>query len=201
MARLSRFTRWGSVAATAKENARVQNRDVWIELISETVKFAHGAPRRPVHNRVEGYRWRRPTEGGSVVIVEGFEPFVGKHAGLDLSEPMLFGLAQGLGFIYSDTKGMGFSFMGDRIKQNLLTDNIVKNLGPRLDRKETSSVKKAWENVRASIDAGVPVGLQLDSYYLDYFTNKFHFGAHYVARYGYDDSHAYLVEPPSRVAA
>lgn len=140
------------------------------------------------------------------MFVEGFEPFVGqhcettatgsllKHAGLDLSEPMLFGLGQGLGFIYWDTKSIGFPFIGGRIKQNLLTDNITRNLGLRIERKETSSTKKAWENVRAEIDAGVPIGLQLDCYYLDYFTNKVHFGGHYVAMYGYDDSCAYLVD-------
>jgi hypothetical protein len=140
------------------------------------------------------------------MIIEGMEPFVGqhcettatgnllKHAGLNLSEPMLFGLGQGLGFIYWDMKSMDFPFMGGRIKQNLLTDNIVRNLGLEMERKETSSTKKAWGNVKTSIDAGVPVGLQLDSYYLDYFTNKIHFGGHYVAMYGYDDSYAYLVD-------
>ena len=140
------------------------------------------------------------------MIIEGFEPLVGqhcettatgsllKHAGLDLSEPMLFGLGQGLGFVYWDTKSMGFPFIGGRIKHNLLTDNIAGNLGLRIERKETSSTKKAWENVRAEIDAGVPVGLQLDCYYLDYFTHKVHFGAHYVAMHGYDDRYAHLVD-------
>jgi hypothetical protein len=140
------------------------------------------------------------------MIIQGFEPFVGqhcettatgsllKHAGLDLSEPMLFGLGQGLGFIYWDMKSMDFPFIGGRIQPKLLTDNIVGNLGLRIERKETSSTKKAWGNVRTNIDAGVPVGLQLDCYYLDYFTNKIHFGGHYVAMYGYDDSYAYLVD-------
>lgn len=140
------------------------------------------------------------------MIVERFEPFEGqhcettatgsllKHAGLDLSEAMLFGLGQGLGFIYWDMKSMGFPFIGGRIQPNLLTDNLVGNLGLHIERRETSSTKKAWENVKKNIDSGVPVGLQLDCYYLDYFAHKFHFGAHYVAMYGYDDHYAYLVD-------
>jgi hypothetical protein len=140
------------------------------------------------------------------MIVEGFEPFVGqhcettatgsllKHAGLDLSEPMLFGLGQGLGFIYWDSKSAAFPFLGGRIKQNLVTDNLVGNLGLQIERKQTKSTTRAWRNVQASIDAGMPVGLQLDSYYLDYFTHKVHFGGHFVAMYGYDDSCAYLVD-------
>jgi hypothetical protein len=38
------------------------------------------------------------------------------------------------------------------------------------------------------------VGLKLDAYYLEYFTKPFHFAGHYVAIYGYDDEHAYLVD-------
>ncbi len=140
------------------------------------------------------------------MIVERFEPFVGQHcettatgcllehAGLDLSEPMLFGLGQGLGFIYWDTKSAGLPFLGGRIRQNLITDNLVANLGLQIERKQTTSTTRAWQNIRTCIAAGMPVGLQLDSYYLDYFTHKIHFGGHFVAMYGYDDSCAYLVD-------
>jgi predicted PolB exonuclease-like 3'-5' exonuclease len=38
------------------------------------------------------------------------------------------------------------------------------------------------------------VGLKLDCYYLDYFTDKIHFAGHYVAMYGYDNDFAYLVD-------
>jgi hypothetical protein len=48
--------------------------------------------------------------------------------------------------------------------------------------------------VVAAVDAGRPVGLQLDSYHLDYFGSKVHFGGHVVALYGYDDRTAYLVD-------
>jgi hypothetical protein len=41
---------------------------------------------------------------------------------------------------------------------------------------------------------GRPVGLQLDSYHLDHFSTKVHFGGHFVAIYGYDDTHAHLVD-------
>ncbi|CAM5264216.1 hypothetical protein SHIRM173S_03133 [Streptomyces hirsutus] len=34
-----------------------------------------------------------------------------RHEGLDLSEPMLFGLGSGLSFIYWDSKAMGFPFL------------------------------------------------------------------------------------------
>lgn len=140
------------------------------------------------------------------MMIKEFQPFIGqhcettatgcliKHMGLDLSEPMLFGIGQGLGFIYWDMKIMDFPFIGGRIKPDMITDNLAKNLGLNLEVKETSSIKTAWRNVKEQIDSGIPVGLKLDSYYLDYFTSKIHFAGHYVAMYGYDDSYAYLVD-------
>ncbi|MCP3803210.1 BtrH N-terminal domain-containing protein [Allokutzneria sp. A3M-2-11 16] len=117
-----------------------------------------------------------------------------RHQGLDLSEPMLFGLGSGLSFVYWDSKNMGFPFLGGRVKPFELTRNAAACLGLELQVEETASARKAWENVAAPIDAGRPVGLQLDSYHLDYFTSKVRFGGHFVAMYGYDDRDAYLVD-------
>ncbi|MBC2903729.1 BtrH N-terminal domain-containing protein [Streptomyces cupreus] len=117
-----------------------------------------------------------------------------RHEGLDLSEPMLFGLGSGLSFIYWDSKAMGFPFLGGRVKPFELTRNLAAVLGLELLVRETTSPRKAWQDVAAPIDAGRPVGLQLDSYHLDYFTTKVHFGGHVVAMYGYDEQDAYLVD-------
>ncbi|MFJ4528013.1 BtrH N-terminal domain-containing protein [Streptomyces nigrescens] len=117
-----------------------------------------------------------------------------RHEGIDLSEPMLFGLGSGLSFVYWDSKAMGFPFLGGRVKPFELTRNLAAALGLELQIRETTSPRKAWQNVAAPLDAGRPVGLQLDSYHLDYFTTKVHFGGHVVAMYGYDDQDAYLVD-------
>jgi hypothetical protein len=141
-----------------------------------------------------------------VKIIEGFVPYQGEHcettamgnllqfAGVRLSEPMLFGLGQGLGFIYWDSKGMDFPFIGGRVKPDELTANLADRLGLTVKIQETSSVDKAWQNVRDYIDRGIPVGLKLDSYYLDYFTNKVHFAGHYAVLYGMDDANAYMAD-------
>ncbi|HYH30731.1 MAG TPA: BtrH N-terminal domain-containing protein [Pseudonocardia sp.] len=117
-----------------------------------------------------------------------------RHQGLDLSEPMLFGLGSGLSFVYWDSKTMGMPFLGGRVKPFDLTRNLAARLGLELRVQETTSPRRAWANVVAPIEAGHPVGLQLDSYYLDYFGSKVHFGGHVVAVYGYDDHDAYLVD-------
>jgi hypothetical protein len=117
-----------------------------------------------------------------------------RHQGLDLSEPMLFGLGAGLSFVYWDSKNMDFPFLGGRVKPFELTRNLAARLGLELAVQETGSARKAWENVATAVDAGLPVGLQLDSYHLDYFTSKVHFGGHVVALYGYDEHDACLVD-------
>ncbi|WP_181770775.1 BtrH N-terminal domain-containing protein [Amycolatopsis pittospori] len=117
-----------------------------------------------------------------------------RHAGVELSEPMLFGLGGGLGFIYWDGKNLPFPFVGGRSKPMEISRKLTERIGLALRVKETTSARTAWRNVAEQIDAGVPVGLQLDSYHLEYFTSKVHFGGHFAALYGYDDEKAFLVD-------
>jgi hypothetical protein len=117
-----------------------------------------------------------------------------RHAGLPLSEAMLFGLGEGLGFVYWDAKYLDFPFLGGRSKPMTITRTLADRLGLTLRVEETASPGKAWRNVTAALDAGRPVGLQLDCFHLDYFTTRTHFGGHVVAMYGYDETYAYLVD-------
>jgi hypothetical protein len=140
------------------------------------------------------------------MIIENIKPFIGEHCEttatgsllkqieIELSEPMLFGLGEGLGFIFWNMKTMDFPFIGGRVKTDLLTENLCRNLNLDLEIKETASISKAWDNVKSQVDNGKAVGLKLDCFHLDYFTNKFHFAGHYVAMYGYDNEFAYLVD-------
>ncbi|MCB9820051.1 BtrH N-terminal domain-containing protein [Candidatus Nomurabacteria bacterium] len=134
------------------------------------------------------------------------KPYIGQHCestatgtllgqiGVNLSEPMLFGLGEGLSFIIWNMKIMGFPFIGGRVKTDLLTANIARNLGLKLIVKETSSTTKAWQEVKELLDSGKAVGLKLDCYCLEYFTHPIHFAGHYVAILGYDDKNAFLVD-------
>ncbi|MFI6229531.1 BtrH N-terminal domain-containing protein [Micromonospora echinospora] len=117
-----------------------------------------------------------------------------RHEGVDLSEPMLFGLGEGLAFVYWDAKNMDVPFLGGRTKPTTITRTVADRLGLTLHVQETASPRRAWRNVTAALAAGRPVGLQLDCYHLEYFTTKVHFGGHFVALYGYDETHAYLVD-------
>jgi hypothetical protein len=140
------------------------------------------------------------------MTIKDFKPFKGQHCettatgsllnqiGIELSEPMLFGIGEGLSYIFWNMKIMDFPFIGGRVKPDVLTENICRNLNLKLNVKETSSIKRAWENIENPLSTGKAVGIKLDSYYLEYFTSKIHFAGHYVAMYGYDEQFAYLVD-------
>ena len=140
------------------------------------------------------------------MVIKKIKPFDGQHCettatgtllrqlGIEFSEPMLFGLGQGLGFIFWNMKSMDFPFIGGRVKPDILTENIARNLNLELLVKETTSAKKAWESVKELIDQGQVVGLKLDCYHLEYFSRPFHFAGHYAAIYGYDEEDAFLVD-------
>jgi hypothetical protein len=138
--------------------------------------------------------------------IEPLQPFNGQHCettatgtlllqlGIDLSEPMLFGIGEGLGYIFWNMKSMGLPFIGGRVKPDALTENIARNLNLELTVRETASSQKAWENVKEILDHGQAVGLKMDCYHLEYFSKPFHFAGHYAAIYGYDEDTAYLVD-------
>jgi len=138
------------------------------------------------------------------MTIPDFQPFEGVHCestamgnliqyrGLEISEPMLFGIGAGLGFIYWKMKTMPLPFLGGRTKT--LARSICENLNIEMDDRQTTSLPKAWRNVTEHLDNGQPVALQLDCFHLDYFTKKIHFAGHFAAMYGYDSDLAYLVD-------
>jgi hypothetical protein len=142
----------------------------------------------------------------AVTVVPGFRPFVGHHcetvatgsllraAGVELSEPMLFGLGEGLGFIFINLGTLPLPFVGGRVKPFELTRALTKNLGVNCAASETTSKPKAWAALEKPIAAGQPVGLQLDCFHLEYFTRPVHFAGHFVAAYGFDAKEVLLVD-------
>ena len=135
-----------------------------------------------------------------------FQPFTGVHcetvatgtllkaAGIEISEPMLFGLGEALGFVFLNLATLPLPFVGGRSKPFELTTRLCRNLGVPCRSTETKSRKKAWEQLEGEISRGRPAGLQLDCYYLDYFKNAPHFAGHFVAACGMDASSVLLVD-------
>ena len=103
-----------------------------------------------------------------------------KNLGHELSEPMLFGVGEGLGFVFLNLASLPLPFLGGRSKPFELTQAACRNLHLRLEASETSSKTKAWSTLEARLQSG-PVGLQLDCFFLPYFEHAPHFAGHFVA--------------------
>ncbi|MBP6631192.1 MAG: DUF4872 domain-containing protein [Kofleriaceae bacterium] len=101
--------------------------------------------------------------------------------GCELSEPMLFGLGEALGFVYLNLASLPLPFLGGRSKPFALTEAACTNLGVSLHAEETSSRTKAWARLEQHLREARPVGLQLDCFYLPYFERPPHFAGHFVA--------------------
>ena len=140
------------------------------------------------------------------VEVPHFQPFVGQHCetvatgtllaatGLTLSEPMLFGLGEGLGFIFINLSSLPLPFVGGRARPFAVTEALCGNLNLACTSIETTSKPKAWAALETPLRAGQPVGLQLDCFHLEYFSRPVHFAGHFVAAHGFDDREVLLVD-------
>ena len=138
--------------------------------------------------------------------IQDYEPFIGehcetnttgnllKHAGLELSEAMLYGLGEGLAFGVLVFKNMPAPFIGGRPRLEEITQTLAGNLGFDVHYRQTRSKARAWENIACFVDAGQPVGVKLNMRYLDYFTSGIDFAGHYVAVYGYDHESVFVVD-------
>lgn len=117
------------------------------------------------------------------------------HAGIDLSEEMLFGLGEGLGFIYWFMKGkkvaMPFPFVGYRGGKVVeLISTASERLGITWRAVETKSAGKAYRNVKQLLASGRPACIYVDMAYLPYMRlpEEAHFGGHSIALYGLDEN-------------
>lgn len=112
--------------------------------------------------------------------------------GVEISEEMAFGLGAGACFYYVTIEGTSPSrwFNGRTAR---LEESFRDLTGAALEmRTFEQDDDGAWEAARAEVDAGRPVLLLTDLYYLDHYGRSAHFPGHAVVLAGYDDEVAHL---------
>jgi len=109
------------------------------------------------------------------------------HQGTHLSEDMIFGLAGGLGFYYLESSELSPTRMFHGRTASLEGDFGRNSAIPFVDREEPDD-EQAWCAVRERIDAGQPVMVSTDTFYLGYHNTTSHFPGHRCVVVGYDDS-------------
>ncbi len=137
----------------------------------------------------------------SMKTVSGFRHFDTLHcvtgsmrhvyawAGRDLSEDLLLGLGEGIGFAYFRFKGQP-PFLGGRAQPKPSMEEIAgSRTGVGIRRKSSSSDAASERSLLAELEADRPVMLQVDMGFLPYFDfggKEYHFGGHVVVACGRD---------------
>jgi len=112
--------------------------------------------------------------------------------GVEISEEMAFGLGAGACFYYVALEDASPTrwFNGRTAR---LEENFSELTGAALQlRTFEPGDGDAWDAARAEVDAGRPVLLLTDLYYLDHYGNSAHFPGHAVVLAGYDEQFAHL---------
>jgi hypothetical protein len=114
------------------------------------------------------------------------------HYGYRFPEPMIFGLAEGLGFQFEIIPDLKNPHLGGTGKQ--LLQNFCTNLGLEYDLMAWEDSEEAMADLYEHIDRQIPVIVHVDLYYLPYFNSKMHFAGHRVLPVGYDEKKVYLAD-------
>jgi hypothetical protein len=131
------------------------------------------------------------------VILAGFEHRPGVHCGttaladalrlrgVELSEPMAFGLGAGLGFYYlvSPATSPTHLLCGRTLR---LEETACEVLGAPVRVRTEGDPARAWEGLRAALARGVAPIVATDLAELPYWRSRTRFGGHRIVVAGYD---------------
>ena len=121
-----------------------------------------------------------------------------KHNGLNISEPMVFGIGSGLFFVYLPFLKVNYApAISYRPLPGLIFNRVAKRLGLKIKRHKFSSEATAVKALDENLKNNVPSGLQVGVYNLTYFPDeyRFHFNAHNLVVYGKTETD-YLISDP-----
>ncbi|MBC3757194.1 BtrH N-terminal domain-containing protein [Hyunsoonleella sp. SJ7] len=121
-----------------------------------------------------------------------------KHNGIDISEPMVFGIGSGLLFCYIPFLMVNHApAITYRVMPGLIFKRFAKRVGIKVKHEKFKSPEKAKARLDENLRKNNPVGLQVGVYNLVYFPDeyRFHFNAHNLVVYGKQDD-TYLISDP-----
>ena len=121
-----------------------------------------------------------------------------RNRGLDLSEPMVFGIGGGLFFLYMPFIKMGgIPLTAYRAAPRVIIKNTCKRLGITLRTMRFRKPEDSMAELDRLLEKGISVGLQASVFYLPYFPRdmRFQFNAHNLVVFGKEGDN-YLISDP-----
>ncbi|MFG6447791.1 BtrH N-terminal domain-containing protein [Roseateles sp. BYS180W] len=125
------------------------------------------------------------------------------HAGLPLSEAMVFGLGQGLDFVIwpCDDPAHQLPILSGRIDSCGLIEHFARHSGVALQQTQTDDPADAQAQLEQALQLQRVAGVKLDIYHLPYFSAQRHFCAHFLAVVGLQGEVAQVVDTASQGGA
>ncbi len=116
------------------------------------------------------------------------------HNGLEITEPMVFGIASGIFFGYFESSNFPFPMFIVRNKPGSIRKNIAKRLGVKFYTKDFKKPQQGIDELNSIIDEGRPVATQVDFYYMKFLPEyvRTHMNVHFVNIVGRNEEN-YLV--------
>ncbi len=121
-----------------------------------------------------------------------------RYYGIELSEPMVFGIGSGLFFSHMPfLKVGGIPVTSFRPMPGVIFKRISKRLGITFEKHRYRQPHKAMKALDANLEKEIPTGMLVGVYHLTYFPDpyRFHFNAHNIVVYGKQDD-TYLISDP-----
>lgn len=121
-----------------------------------------------------------------------------KHHGINISEPMVFGIGSGLFFFYLPLLKVNHApAISYRPMPGSIFNKAAKRLGIKVKRIKFSNPESAQKALEENLKNNIPSGLQVGVYNLTYFPDeyRFHFNAHNLVVYGKKEN-IFLVSDP-----
>ncbi|NMC38065.1 MAG: BtrH N-terminal domain-containing protein [Bacteroidales bacterium] len=121
-----------------------------------------------------------------------------RYYGIELSEPMAFGI--GSGFFFSHMlflKVNGMAVTSFRVWPGVIFKRVTKRLGISIKYRKFRDPDKAMQALDILLEKGIPVGMLVGVFHLPYFPKeyRFHFNAHNITVFGKDGDKYYVSDP------
>jgi hypothetical protein len=121
------------------------------------------------------------------------------HAGLTVSEQLVFGIGSGIAFVYVFfVKGPStFPLIGLRNRPSRIVRRFSRLCGLDVSQERFKTVREARERADALLEANLPAAISVDMFYMKYLPPflRVHAPAHFIVLVGRDDR-GYAVSDP-----
>ncbi len=121
-----------------------------------------------------------------------------KYQGIELSEPMIFGIGSGIFFSYLPMlKLNGLPVTTYRPYPGQIFKQATRALGIKMKSQKFRSPQKAMEELDANLEKGIPTGMVVGVFHLSYFPTayRFHFNAHNIIAIGKENGKYTISDP------